>query len=416
MFRYLARNFPQPEQLFLVHPLQLSRWLEVAWAARPNAPLIGNSVGQTAELGSPTVIADFDLPDALLQTLEPGIDGTDPGGYHPPGRNLTPLFWDHTGYAFHIESTGIVPIINRIVQLIVTGETLGRIRPETLQWARATEELFLRDPPPFSITGVTSRARNEFDITRRGLYYALFGFDLPFGIPGYPAGGPAPWKADVGNSANTAFGARWHEALTQIWTGYKNRLNQTGENATDAQYVGLLCEAIDDMLGNRRLGGRLAREEFAAVAMMSWYHLTVESDTPVVQDLQATATSPAERLQKLGGRVKMNPMPNAREKFELADPISALLWGIELSLFNPGGQPESLYLPPVLNGPPSTLNVEVNRIIDLWQSVTGTRIKTPTEAVGGAGGPRPTAQPLRAPTPGLDGSSMVAASGNGRRI
>src|SRR4029077_11470102 len=161
--------------------------------------------------------------------------------------------------------------------------------------------------------------------------------------------------------------------------------------------------------GNRRLGGRLAREEFAAVAMMSWYHLTVESDTPVVQDLQATANSPAERLQKLGGRVKMNPTPNAREKFELADPIWALLWVIELSLFNPGGQPESLYLPPVLNGPPSTLNVEVNRIIDLWQSVTGTRIKTPTATVGGPGGPRLTAQPLRAPTPGLDGSSMVAA-------
>jgi hypothetical protein len=414
MFRYLARNFAQPEQVFLVHPLQLSRWLETAWAAAPNAPVIGTIGGQTPELGSPTVIADFDLPDLLLKTLEPGIDPTDPGGWNPPGRDLTPLFFEHTAYAFLIESTGIVPIINKIVQRIVDGDTLGRLRPETLQWARATEELFLRDPPPFSITSVVSRARPIAEVERRRLYYASLGFDLPFGMTEYPSGGPAPWKTDVGN-ANTDFGPKFVEMLTQSWIGFTNRLNQTGENATDAQYVGLLCEAIHDMLGNCMQGGRQVREMFTAGAMLSWYHLTIEHDTPVVQDLHATATNPAERLEGLAQRVGMRTSPNTRQLIELAEPMSALLWGIQIGLFNQGASPESLYLPPVLNGPPSVLNVEVNRIIDLWQSVTGVRIKSATAPPVGGSVPRPSAQPLRTPTLAPVGPALVAASSNGHR-
>ncbi len=67
MYRYLAKQFPSPPQLFLVHPFQLSRWLEVAWAyAAPKVPLIGGSPANE-QLGSTTVIADFDLPELLLE-------------------------------------------------------------------------------------------------------------------------------------------------------------------------------------------------------------------------------------------------------------------------------------------------------------------------------------------------------------
>lgn len=433
MYRYLARQFsaanstvPDPPKVFLVHPLQLSRWLEVAWAAATKVPVLGTDPTQVQpnlQLGSTTVIADFDQPDGLLRMLEPGIDTADPALYTatPGERRTAPLLWDHLMYAYLIESTGVYEIIAQVLGRIVRGETLGRLSPETLQWARATEELLFRDPPFFSINGIESRVRPDIRVSRRNAYWRMFGLDLPHPLPAASVGaggGQAAWKVDIGNGANTAFSDRWKELLGQIWTGYENKNNAIGTNATDAQYVGMLCEAIDDMLGNRRQGGLLAREELSHVAAMSWCHLTVEYDTPLVRDLQATATSPGERLAKLGERVGMAPAPRSRELFELADLMSALLWGIELGLFNPGGAPESLYLPRVLpNGPPTQLNIEVNRIIDLWQSATGTRIKSPTVAAAGAPSTRPSAQPLRVPTPapGPQGAAMAVASTNGHR-
>jgi hypothetical protein len=417
MFRYLANLFTPREQVFLVHPLQLSRWLEVAWAAAPQVPLLGKSKANQ-QLGSTTVIADFDLPDRLLQELEPGIDPTAPGDWRPPGRNTGPLLWDHLVYAYLIESTGVYEIIAEILRRIVRGETLGRLRPETLQWARATEELLFRDPPLFSIGGIESRVRPDIRIARRNAYWRMFGLDLPHPLPrSSAAAGDAhpPWKLDIGNGANTSFVERWNELLTQVWIGYENKVNQVGANATDAEYVALLCASIDDMLGNRRQGGLLAREELSHVAAMSWCHLTVEFDTPLVQDLQATATSPTERLAKLGERVGMAPAPRSRELFELAELMSALLWGIELGLYNTGPEAASLFLPTVFNGPPTQLNIEVNRIIDLWQSATGTRIKTPSASPAGIPVGRLQAQPLRAPSPGPAPVAAAARSSNGSR-
>jgi len=86
MFRYLANQCtPQPEgksKLFLVHPLQLSRWLEVAWAAAPSVPVLGTDPAGS-QLGSGSVIQDFDIPETLLLDLEPGIDLANPGGFIP---------------------------------------------------------------------------------------------------------------------------------------------------------------------------------------------------------------------------------------------------------------------------------------------------------------------------------------------
>jgi hypothetical protein len=430
MFRYLANQCtPQPEgksKLFLVHPLQLSRWLEVAWAAAPSVPVLGTDPAGS-QLGSGSVIQDFDIPETLLLDLEPGIDLANPGGFIPhEDRHTNLLLWDHMVYAYLIESTGIYEIIGQILVRIVRGETLGKLSPETLQWARATEELLFRSPPLFSIGGVESRARPDLRIARRNAYWRMFGLDLPHPLPpSSAAGGDAqpPWKLDIGNGANTSFTQRWNELLTQIWIGYENKVNQVGTNATDAEYVALLCQAIDDMLGNRRQGGLLAREELYYVAALGWCHLTVEIDTPLVRDLQATATNPAERLAKLGERVGMAPAPRSRELFELAEPMSALLWGIELGLFNTGPAAAALFLPTVFNGPASKLNIEVNRIIDLWQSATGTRIKTATGSPAGVPGARLAGQPLRAPSPvsapvGVPAAApaaVTATSSNGSR-
>ena len=90
--------------------------------------------------------------------------------------------------------------------------------------------------------------------------------------------------------------------------------------------------------------------------------------------------------------------------------MSALLWGIELGLFNPGQAPESLYLPNVVDGPPTKLNIEVNRIVDLWQSATGTRVEVPGATTYGLPATRPSAQPLRTPAPGPAAITAPAAA------
>ena len=98
------------------------------------------------------------------------------------------------------------------------------------------------------------------------------------------------------------------------------------------------------MMAMRRRGGLLAREEFVHVTTMSWFHLTLETDIPIVADLKAQATSPADRLAKIAERVGMAPAPRSRELFELADLMSALLRAIELGLFDTGRGAEALFL------------------------------------------------------------------------
>jgi hypothetical protein len=46
--------------------------------------------------------------------------------------------------------------------------------------------------------------------------------------------------------------------------------------------------------------------------------MTLESNTPIVIDLKAEATNPADRLGKIAHRVGMTSAPRARELFELS--------------------------------------------------------------------------------------------------
>jgi hypothetical protein len=147
------------------------------------------------------------------------------------------------------------------------------------------------------------------------------------------------------------------------------------------------------MMALRRRGGLLAREEFAYVSTMSWFHLTLEDNVPIVVDLSAQGPGPAERLQKLAARVGMTPAPRSRELFELAGLMSGLLRSIELSVFSSGPSVELLYLNLGTN---TTLLTDMNKIIDLWQSATGDRVKDR---------PSGSAQPLRLPTPSGGGAA-----------
>ena len=122
------------------------------------------------------------------------------------------------------------------------------------------------------------------------------------------------------------------------------------------------------MLNMRRRGAALAREEFKAVAAMSWFDETLQFNTPIVQTLKATATSPADRLALVGRAVGMTPAPRSRELFELAELMSLVLRTSRAACSRPRPWwPISTRL--------RRWRTTMNRIIDLWQSATGERVK-----------------------------------------
>jgi hypothetical protein len=439
MFRLLARLIanpnpapnvmPRADVLFAVHPIQLSHWLEEMWAAGgiANWPVIGPVA---APLGDPNVVLRLQLPNGLRDgTLQSGINPPVPPP--PPARPvLPPLFvpspppalgtnlgalpWDHLMYAFLVESTGAFQILGEVVRRYALGESLQPPDVDTLVWARATEELFFRDPPLFSIGGLTSKFRPNPDVNRRMAYWRMFGSDIPAEQRG-GADDDEKWKREVGPIANTGFYDLWNELLRQVWQGIVNDRNTSGPNLTDPNFIAYLCQTIGEMLRLRRRGGMLAREEFTYVSIMSWFHLTLEVDSPVVVRLNAEAGAqgnPADRLAALGARVGMSPNRAARALFELADLVSPILWFIELGQFDLPANAAVLYQ----SGGPAMLPIPalLNRVIDLWQSATGASIKDQVVSTRERPALLAGAQPSRLPTLPVTSVTAQPASRNGR--
>lgn len=417
MFLNLARLLADPHQVFLIHPVQLSRWLDEAWAGARIAPPIPGSAGRAAPfLGSTQIVDALRLPD------QPNPPLLSPSGIDPArpvtewDERLGPgtfaeaqcaVIWHHLIYAYLIESTGAFEVFAEVLRRAVIGESLGELSAPSVEWVRATEELFFRDPPPFTIASVVSQVRPHSRTNRRNAYWRMFGMDLPHTVP-EKWGGPAAfadWKAGLGTGVNSDFRAKWNELLRQVWLGIENSQNASGANPADASYIAMLCRAIKDMLRTRRRGGALAREEFAYVSVLSWFHLSLDNpDSPIVADLKAQASSPAERLSSLATRVGMTPAARSRELFELAEPMSRVLRAIELGLFDTDTAATAFFT----TGSP--VRTEMVNIINNWQSATGERVKErPTGTVT-----TDSAQPLRIPVPGAQTVATTApASSNG---
>jgi hypothetical protein len=409
MFRNLAQLMnptnivPPPQQPFDVHPLQLSRWLDEAWATARTVPAFGTLLGPPLDwLGDSSIITTLDLPLPVpAATVAPPV----PSGLNPATPDIfngvpfitapgaPGLVWDHLSYSYLIECTGVLEILAEVVRRYVVGETLSPFQPPAARWARSTEELFFREPPLFSVGGIISELRPDRRVARRNDYWRLLGMEPPHPIPARYARPGLPdqsWRLDTGGGVNTGFRTAWTELLRHVWLGIENANNGIGPNQTDREYIAYLVVALRDMLMMRRRGGQLAREEFVHVATLSWFHLSVERDTsPIVVQLNAQGANSADRLAAIAQRVGMTPAPRSRELFELADLMSGMLRAIEIGLFGDGASAETLYLD--LGPTNAVLRRDMNRIIDLWQSTTGDRVK---DRPGGS-----SAQPVRLPDP-----------------
>jgi hypothetical protein len=365
MFRTLATWYESrfggsgADRVFALHPIQHMRFLEEMWlmrvdpASRPSAAL-------------PAAIYDASGIGADLAGLAGDIYPTslDPPG--APGDNGGLFAFRHLIYAYLVENTRVYEIFRRVLEECLYGERLDVPSPQGQAWLRATESLFFSHQSAGHLVAVTSDIRPDIRAVRRNAYYRLFGIDLNHG---YDDGRPYPYPKPDG--ANKEFVGLFEEFLREVWRGIENYTNTSGAKPTDDAAIAELGAALADLLTVRRRNGALSREEFAAVAAMSWFHLTLMSDSPIVVDLKSQATSPEERLRKIGERVNVTPHPKSEQYFVMADAASTILTAIEARQFaNPLGVP-TLYA----DTPGNQVRANMMTIIQQWSIASGRDMK-----------------------------------------
>ncbi|WP_163093058.1 hypothetical protein [Bacillus cereus] len=356
MYRQLARKLKERnkgyETVFKYHPVELSGYLEEIWRYRKIDPYAEIITTQSLN----------ELSDSIRNSLLSHSD-----------QKLDPLskyiskdvsFWHHLIYAYMIENTRIFEIFHRVLKEYLYGERLATPSAEGQRWLRITENLFYMDSSPFMIHRVTSEIRPQIRANRRNAYYRMFGLDLNHGTDKNE-----PFIYEKPAASNRNFVATFEEFLREVWIGIKNAKNSSGEKPTDDGTISNLAKRLANMLTERRQGGNLAREEFWYVATMSWFHLTVEFDSPIVKDLKAEATSPEERLRKIGERVKLPASSKSENYFQLAESMSIILLAIETGKFNGVNEVKLFY------DEGSDLCDDMKIIISQWSQATGRDMK-----------------------------------------
>ncbi|APR81518.1 Hypothetical protein A7982_06867 [Minicystis rosea] len=259
-------------------------------------------------------------------------------------------FWHHLIYAYFIEATKIIPICRKLITDAETSEQLGFFHEASQRWMRSTIALW--NPATFAI--------------RRNAYHRMFGLDL---------GEVTSPDAGLEAGTNAFFVPVFEDLLYEVWNGYMNHQNSSGPNTTDPVAIVELCQALSDMLNERRQFGTLTRAEFSAVAELSWYYLLIDgrgtgpdANAPVILDMKVTATTPDERLRRLGDAVGVPAHPRTRSLLKLAERVSLLLIEIEQGTYNEAFEVRRLY-----EGGETTN--DLLDIINEWSILTGRDIK-----------------------------------------
>jgi hypothetical protein len=315
--------------------------------------------------------------------------------------------WNHLIYAYMIENTRAYEIMGRVIFEHAHGERLGVLRQDaSYQWLRTTEELFYKDASPFQPFNLVSRARPDIAATRRNAYYRMFGMDLNHGRDGtstYPY-----LKPPV---ANREFVTTFEEFLREVWRAIENANNTSGRNPSDFPAIQDLAVRLQNMLNARRGGGatrpNLAREEFLAVSMASWLHLTLSFDSAIVQDLNASGPSPEQRLGQIGERVGLPSHGRSHSYFLLAPLVSTLLISLELGTYSTPPGAENL-------AAPGTTRDLVAAVVQHWSLISGRDLKSRMVTATPS---RPVAAPASAAMPSASPAALAVApegsAGNG---
>lgn len=276
--------------------------------------------------------------------------------------------WDHLGYSFVLENTRAVQILRRVVREYRSGEGLGIPSVATQRWLDVTETLLFGAANPLATWLCTSSVRPDPEAVRRNAYWRLFGLDLAFG-----SDDNRPFAFDKANAANSAFVALFEELLFELWQAISNLRNLVGVNSSDNDRIYRLTEQLAFVLRSRRQEDLLAREELAATTALGWVELTLSADTPVVVDLRAQATSPADRLRLIGERVNLAPHSKSAALFSMCSELSKFLRYVESGAVSGPNFAWLLYQPQSVN--PSAIGDDSRRVITEWAAATGKDLK-----------------------------------------
>ncbi len=350
--------------LFQAHPIQINALLELGWRVRQH----GNPAEEL--LGSPDRRSDLRaLPDCLLDGLSCafGLQGT-ASELLPFDRSTWPnndQLWLHLIYAFLIENTRICEIFRKVIYEFRHGEKLGAPRTETQHWLRITEELFYRMPAPFFISAVDSDIRPDQGAIRRNAYWRMFGMEL-----NHPMEKGKTYPFIKPDAANVEFVNVLENLLHHVYIGLINVGNESGANPTDVAIITNYANQLFDMLITRRQYGNLSREEYWFVSMMSWFHLSLEQNTPLVIDLRAEGSSPEQRLFNIAKRVGYPAHSKSEQFFRMAPLLSQLLIYIESGAVNQADNAQTLYA----DVPDSLRSINFQITAD-WEQSTGHNIR-----------------------------------------
>ena len=180
-----------------------------------------------------------------------------------------------------------------------------------------------------------------------------------------------PYAYIKAESTNSDFATTFEEFLREVWVGITYVGATSSSNPTDDSKIAELAEKLHDMLRSRRLGGNLSREEFAFVSMMSWFHLTLEVNAPIVQSLSAEAVGVENVLFKIAERVGLPAHGLSKSFFDIADPMSRLLIQIEFGTYNTAPAVQALYDRSI----PGSPEPDLRTIITHWTAITGRDVK-----------------------------------------
>jgi hypothetical protein len=365
MFRQYTRDdkgfldTTRATNLLQLHPQELSDIVEWVWYWRQVPP------PSEAPFPANPLIYDYADKDSRTFRHKPKLNSTSPES-EPQSIDIAPF--EHLIYAYMVENTRIYDIFRRVIIEFTQGEKLGNPSKESQRWLRATEELFFREPPSFLSFSLTSQLRPDFNAIRRNAYYRMFGLDLNHGTDDnkpYPYAKPA--------AANRDFIPTLETLLIEVWKGVQNSKNTSGSSEIDDAAIASQALRLHNMLQTRRLSGNLAREEFWSTAMMSWFHLTVEFDSPIVKDLKAEASSTEERLRKIGERVGL-PCHGKSESFFILSTILSLF----LREFEKGEYSNTKDAPLLYTASPKDLMIQ---LITHYSLATGRDIKARSVAL-----------------------------------
>lgn len=366
MFRFFINPLGTPMQdLSDLHPAIIEALLERCWnfqVSTPGVPL-GHPDRRSDLPGRPNQVLNPLLNFAPLRSLAGNATINVPALDAQISALPPRIRWHHLIYAYMIENTRLVEVFRRVLDGFLHGEKLSSLSTQSQRWLWTTEELFYRDPPSFSIGTQTSYVRPNLAATRANAYQRLFGMTLN-------ADGNKP-AFSVAEHANADFVQVFDELLHEIWQGRSNFANAIGARPTDDAKLAELATRLSDMLRSRRINGTLSREEFMAVAAMSWFHATLETaNHPIIVDLRADASSPEERLFKIAQRVGYPAHGLSKSYFEIAEPLSRLLIAIEQETYNNPLAVPALYTPspPAPAGGPAA---DTDVILTHWSIIRG---------------------------------------------